>query len=61
MSDAELTLMCHNFKSLRKHILPKEAFVDCGKVLALKKLVLQCLESGTRMLLFSMVRRRLSA
>ncbi|KAL7411147.1 SNF2 family N-terminal domain-containing protein [Mrakia frigida] len=54
MSDSELHALCKTYKSTRKHILPPSAFLDCGKVDALRKILDDCLSSGKRLLLFSM-------
>jgi SWI/SNF-related matrix-associated actin-dependent regulator 1 of chromatin subfamily A len=54
MTDAELDNLCKQFKSTRRHILPREAFFDSGKVTVLKRLIDEAKAQGKRLLVFSM-------
>lgn len=57
MSDAEIHRFCQNaeYPEIQKFALEPQAFLEGGKVMALKKIVERCLKEGKRMLLFSQV------
>ncbi|KAI8620816.1 SNF2 family N-terminal domain-containing protein [Chytriomyces sp. MP71] len=53
MSDFELHKLCMNFKSIKKHALNADQWMDSGKVQSLSKLLPAMLEKGDRVLIFS--------
>lgn len=54
MNDLELTRLCENFpKTLGKHALQKEEWMNAGKIDTLKKLLGKMKKNGDRVLIFS--------
>lgn len=54
MNDLELSRLCQNFpKSIGKHALKKQEWMDSGKVETLKKLLIDMKKNGDRVLIFS--------
>ncbi|TPX74987.1 hypothetical protein CcCBS67573_g03755 [Chytriomyces confervae] len=53
MSDFELHKLCVGFKSIRKHALTKDEWMDAGKVETLKRMLPEMIEKGDRILVFS--------
>lgn len=54
MNDLELSRLCSNFpKTLGKHALKKQEWMDSGKIDAFKELLMDMKENGDRVLVFS--------
>ncbi|WFD22110.1 DNA helicase [Malassezia equina] len=52
-TDAELSLLARSWKSTQKHMLPEKAWMDSGKIVALRKIIDEVVSKGDRMLIFS--------
>jgi len=53
MTDAELQLFCKRYKSVNKHALSDDVFLDAGKVKTMMRLLDECKAENKRVLIFS--------
>ncbi|KAG0140885.1 hypothetical protein CROQUDRAFT_52577 [Cronartium quercuum f. sp. fusiforme G11] len=60
MTDYELHLFCTEYKHLKKFALQNEEWMESGKILKLKELIIKSKESGSRVLVFSQFTQMLS-